>query len=122
MARARIPEFESCVASQLVRSLPLFAGGAPKSAQIGPIRRIGRSLRVPDWAPIAAFRLSASEGQFRCLVFQDACTVERTMETRHMWIRSVGCSNHFACPRRLAGVECRLFPERESHSYLLDLG
>ena len=51
---------------------PVFtgiSGGPPKSAQIGPIRRIRLSLRVPDRATRASFRFSISEGHFWCLVF-----------------------------------------------------
>src|SRR5206468_4900940 len=35
-----ISEFESYMPRQPVRSSPVLAGGPPKSAQIGPIRRI----------------------------------------------------------------------------------
>src|SRR5262249_38413262 len=64
-----------------VRSPPLLAGGPPKSAQIGPIRRIRLSLRVPDRATKASFRLSVSEGHFWCLVFgRCGCSVKNSNE------------------------------------------
>jgi hypothetical protein len=76
-----VSEFESHMPSQPVRSPPLLAGGPPKSAQIGPIRRIRLSLRVPDRATKASFRLSVSEGHFWCLVFgRCGCSVKNSNE------------------------------------------
>src|SRR5262245_21912884 len=76
-----VSEFESYVPSQPVRSPPLLAGGPPKSAQIGPIRRIRLSLRVPDRATKASFRLSVSERHFWCLVFgRCGCSVKNSNE------------------------------------------
>jgi hypothetical protein len=71
-SRLWIREFESSRPSQPVRSPPLFAGGPAKSPRTGPIPRIGFSLRVPDWALIAAIRLSVSGGHFWYLVFRGA--------------------------------------------------
>ena len=69
--------FEFSRLSQPVRSSPVLAGGPPKSAQIGPIRRIRLSLRVPDRATGASFRFSVSEGHFWCLVFgRCGCSVQ----------------------------------------------
>src|SRR6266508_422234 len=76
-----ISEFESYMPSQPVRSPPTFAGGPAKSARIGPIRRIGPSLRVPDRATKASFRLSVSEGHFWYLVFERCgCGVKNSNE------------------------------------------
>jgi hypothetical protein len=60
---------------------PTIAGGPPKSAQIGPIRRIRLSLRAPDRATGASFRFSVSEGHFWCLVFgRCGCSVKNSNE------------------------------------------
>jgi hypothetical protein len=64
-----VSEFESYHLSQPVRSPPSFTAGPLKSPRIGPIPRIGFSLRVPDRAANGSSRRSVSEGYFWYLVF-----------------------------------------------------
>src|SRR6516164_549882 len=102
-----ISEFESYMPSQPVRSPPLLAGGPPKSAQIGPIRRNRLSLLVPDRATKASFRLSVSEGHFWCLVFgRCGCSVKNSNERSRPPL-----SGECRLKRLVAGVSGYIFDE-----------
>src|SRR5262249_53022517 len=84
-----------------------LAGGPPKSAQIGPIRRIRLSLRVPDRATKASFRLSVSEGHFWCLVFgRCGCSVKNSNERSRPPL-----SGECWLKRLVAGVSGHIFDE-----------